>query len=62
MSLVYLLNTIEVKMKPSKLPKDKTTCVRYNSEVMEKLKKKGYKSIQDLVNKTIDQKVKISVK
>jgi hypothetical protein len=49
-------------MKPSKLPKDKTTCVRYNSEVMEKLKKKGYKSIQDLVNKTIDQKVKISVK
>ena len=44
-------------MKPSKLPKDKANSVRYNSEVEKKLKERGYKSIQDFLNRKIDNEL-----
>jgi hypothetical protein len=43
-------------VKPSKLPKDKKTSVRYNSFIKEQLEKEGY-SLQSLLDEAIDKKL-----
>jgi len=48
-------------MQASKLRKDKTTNVRFSSEVMEKLKELGFKSIQQFLDAMIDKKVKVKI-
>lgn len=48
-------------MKASKLKKDKMTTVRYNSEVLEKLKEMGFRSVQDLFDKKVDESLDIEL-
>jgi hypothetical protein len=48
-------------MQASKLPKDCATSVRYNSEILEKLKGLKYNSIQDFLNKCIDEKISLKI-
>jgi hypothetical protein len=45
-------------MKPSDMKKDTQACVRINSKIKEKLKKKG-KSPQKVVDEFIDKKFRI---